>query len=881
MRKSAVAFIHYLARQCADPTKVAKAMINTGERHVKLTKRQIAFILLDRLLRKGLGTTDVERGSLRLIKHKKARDIGYIDYVMRRRRQEARKELEKAKKRHKCYLRYLQSIIPSHILEEFCRYMRQIMGTEWQEQQKRMKKKIQNLQKKYQPWRAPVPNKYLEVKISDEELAEDEEKEAPPEVKVYGGAVVPEAAKPALILDPKFALYPKIDMKMVEMEIEKAIWKGRWEHRTKEMRDGQEMTEGEKENEAEETRLYNSEEKKMDYTKIRVTQLPGNARVIAPPPLSGTGRDTELHLQHLKTRLLRVTAEHLQQEYDKQGRPKETNLSVSEKRSLKAVKEMVEAGENLVRPADKANASVVDTVKNYKSLMETHVKDDPILSEKEEERCVKECNGHSSFWRRILNLCAGHPSQDSLGDRVTAAVTKDQNMLPPAMVGLAKTHKEVESYRPLCLAKNAPNNILSWILAQYIGKVGEEAPESRAVLSTEEVMARFSSQNQKNVNRATWEGFGVGSLDIKSLYPSLTKEWVRKILSTMIMRTEVVVDQVDWQEVGVYLATTHSQQEIDQMNLSEVVPRWRHRPQGGGNRPGITGNRALLGRKEEEEEQSWLQPQRQPSEEEKKRMWTAAVVEGVMGVMTNHTYRYNKQTKRQQDGGSIGNVLTGEVADVVMAFWKGEFVKLATEATSHLMENFLMDTGIYVDDDFLTYEFLPPGTRWCNETKKMLIHEDLVEADLDEKEDVRTMRQISLMADSICPVLKTTFDCPGLQENGKMPLLNLEVWIEWVVKHDEEGRKKEQWEILWQYYRKPCSTRSVILARSAMSDKTKRATLTQEAIQILRNCSLSLSWKVRAAHLSDFSLRMKISGYNERYRETIIKSAISAWEKQI
>ena len=66
-----------------------------------------------------------------------------------------------------------------------------------------------------------------------------------------------------------------------------------------------------------------------------------------------------------------------------------------------------------------------------------------------------------------------------------------------------------------------------------------------------------------------------------------------------------------------------------------------------------------------------------------------------------------------------------------------------------------------------------------------------------------------------------------------------------------------------------------------MSDKTKRATLTQEAIQILRNCSLSLSWKVRAAHLSDFSLRMKISGYSERYRETIIKSAISAWEKQI
>ena len=71
-----------------------------------------------------------------------------------------------------------------------------------------------------------------------------------------------------------------------------------------------------------------------------------------------------------------------------------------------------------------------------------------------------------------------------------------------------------------------------------------------------------------------------------------------------------------------------------------------------------------------------------------------------MGVMSNHTYRFNKQTRKQKDGGSIGNVLTGEVADEVMSWWKGEFVELANRSTSHLMERFLMDTGIYVNDDF-------------------------------------------------------------------------------------------------------------------------------------------------------------------------------------
>ena len=239
----------------------------------------------------------------------------------------------------------------------------------------------------------------------------------------------------------------------------------------------------------------------MDFGKLRVTQLPGNARVIAPAPLRGAGRNTELHLQHLKTRLLRVTALHLQKEYDDQGRPKESNITSVERRSLKAVKDMEEAGVNMVRPADKANGSVIDTCANYKTLMGNHIKDDPVISEKDEERCVRECNGHASFWKRILNLCADHPTQDALGDRVTAAMTNDQNMLPPAMVGLAKTHKVEESYRPLCLAKNAPNNMLSWILAKYVGKVGEEAPESKSVASTEEVLAKFTTMNQQVMGR--------------------------------------------------------------------------------------------------------------------------------------------------------------------------------------------------------------------------------------------------------------------------------------------------------------------------------------------------------------------------------------------
>jgi len=59
------------------------------------------------------------------------------------------------------------------------------------------------------------------------------------------------------------------------------------------------------------------------------------------------------------------------------------------------------------------------------------------------------------------------------------------------------------------------------------------------------------------------------------------------------------------------------------------------------------------------------------------------------------------------------------------------------------------------------------------------------------------MKEISKIADSLCPVLQTTFDCPGLHgEGGKVPLLNLQVWVERVEKEEagREGKKERRGE---------------------------------------------------------------------------------------
>ena len=84
---------------------------------------------------------------------------------------------------------------------------------------------------------------------------------------------------------------------------------------------------------------------------------------------------------------------------------------------------------------------------------------------------------------------------------------------------------------------------------------------------------------------------------------------------------------------------------------------------------------------------------------------------------------------------------------------------------------------------------------------------------------MRTMTEMTKMANSISPIIQWTNDCPGANEDLKMPSLDLKVWLKG---DDEEGEQK----ILFEFYRKPNSTRLLILARSAMPSRVKRAALT-------------------------------------------------------
>ena len=312
MKKSAATHLRVLSGMTADPTKVARAMLDTGKKHMKLTRRQISLNTLERLMKKQLGTEDVERMSEKVVKQGKKRDVAFINFVMRRRKQDAEDKTNKARTEWLNSLRYLASLLSPALMEEYTKFLKTLVESVWEAGRSKMKSKIVRLEERYHPWKKPVQPRFNEIKISDAELEPMEEQEQQVIVPIYGGVTVPREVDKVLKLPPKFALYPKVDMKMVEMEVERGIWKARWEDRSEEQRGKrEEMTEEQVEEVMAETRVWDDAAKELNFSKIRVTQLPTNRRVVAPKPLSGPGRSKEVQLQFLKSRLLDETRKHL------------------------------------------------------------------------------------------------------------------------------------------------------------------------------------------------------------------------------------------------------------------------------------------------------------------------------------------------------------------------------------------------------------------------------------------------------------------------------------------------------------------------------------------------------------------------------------------
>ena len=58
-------------------------------------------------------------------------------------------------------------------------------------------------------------------------------------------------------------------------------------------------------------------------------------------------------------------------------------------------------------------------------------------------------------------------------------------------------------------------------------------------------------------------------------------------------------------------------------------------------------------------------------------------------------------------------------------------------------------------------------------------------------------------------------------------------------------------------------------------------TLMEEGVCHLRNTKLELPWTEKVEILSDFAHKMMVSGYSQKFRLEIVRSAVGGYSKQV
>ena len=120
-------------------------------------------------------------------------------------------------------------------------------------------------------------------------------------------------------------------------------------------------------------------------------------------------------------------------------------------------------------------------------------------------------------------------------------------------------------------------------------------------------------------------------------------------------------------------------------------------------------------------------------------------------------------------------------------------------------------------------------------------------------------------------MIKLTVETPCNFEDGKLPVLDVKVNI----------NENEQNRIDYEFFEKPTKNPRVILANSALSFAKKRTILTQECLRRLRYTKIELGPEVQRKHLNQFMLKLKNSGYNEKFRTEILNSALKAFQQMV
>ena len=297
---------------------------------------------------------------------------------------------------------------------------------------------------------------------------------------------------------------------------------------------------------------------------------------------------------------------------------------------------------------------------------------------------------------------------------------------------------------------------------------------------------------------------------------------------------------------------------------------------------------------------SWKALPKEPTKEERRKLVGLLVETNLRALLKCNIYTFGGDFYHQQEGGAIGSEATHWSFRFVMDEWTTEMhTKMALNAMKCIL--FLK----YVDDTFPEVETLRRGSRWDKQKDCLTWSYEKQTEDIANNisPDHVTGEVLRDMGNSIFPFIQVTLDLPEDHPEGKVPLLDTQVWVEHGEGVEEYYYAQEERERLihqgtnplppppttpkgrdhlrHDFYSKPMASKLVLDKASALSGNTKTSTLVDDIQRRMRNTDRMASPAKRGAILSEAMLKMRDSGYNLQARKDVLIRGLTGYYRKV
>ena len=789
------------------------------------------FILYDRLKFKQIGTNELESLTQKITMTKNKRTTFYKqklkELTMLRQQmilknvQILRRLHERRKKENLILLRYF----PIQ-RKQFHNIKTTFMATNWKTMRQKQNKKIDHLVNKHSMKVKTVSNTTDErtntiikkILISDIDLKKwESEKNLQPTLnyKIYGDTVLDEDEKSFASLPCEFRITEEVDLQDVHTDASKMATKLRYDQ----------MRNNDNDNDGDDSEKDDLDH--IDFTKTRVTKMKSCGRIF--PPKIGR-KEEELKIEFMKEILIDTTKTYLD-EIKKSSKP--MNLTEDQDRGRKKLMKRVDSGEIVIQISDKSKKLIIMPIEMYMKCADDHTKNDLLINWNEVRRIENIANQYSKDCCKMLGL---GKDNDKRWDVTIKAVDSQ----PPHTHFHVKDHKEMDpdvdhpKTREITSAIDGPISRLEYITSLWFDPIANRVSNSSECKSTKSMKYSIDECNKIPVLKGNTRV--VISLDIESMYPSLNKDVMMDLIYRLVRDNGDFTLNIDWKEMMTFLTKHVDLQKLKRFGLGRLIPTLRVNVNGNKvNNPTIThisfyhishGNEIT------------------PNQTQLNKIQGLVAAELVNFLMSNHVYTVGDKIYKQTSGGPTGLDVSRILAGIAMYFFDIDLAKNIEEDNMqlNLHRRYMDDENIVVD-----VEDVPGVDRHVLETN--------------------ISNRLKSIADQIFPNMFTvTVDFPTNHPDGKMPLLDLKVWV------DHESNI-----IYHEHYRKPVSYRGIIWYESGIPMKMKSNIILNDGLRRLTNCSPDLDIDKKLFWLSELNLFMLQAGYNERYRRKMTNKIVGIY----